>query len=82
MTCLCINVVDHLYGIVQPASMDRVADGDALSDAVDVLGRADVGLLGELFSGARVAFGDEVVHDDPVDITVNAVSVKGHRQHI
>jgi hypothetical protein len=59
------------------STKDRVAYMDALADTLNIESFAleEVGLVRELFSCAGVAFGDEVVHDDRVDVTVVGVSV-------
>lgn len=69
---LWIQLVDKLNGILDLAFVYGIADVDAFSNASHSLFRvADVGLLRELLGGTRIAFRDEIVHDDPVDITVS-----------
>lgn len=67
---LWINTIDHIDSLVDLAGVNGAAYPHAFPDALRIKRLGDVGLLGKLCSGARVAFGDEVVHDDPVDVTV------------
>jgi hypothetical protein len=56
---------------------DRVAYVYAVANAFDIecFSLEEIGLVRELFSSARVAFGDKVVHDDRIDVTDVGVSV-------
>jgi hypothetical protein len=70
-------VVEELDGFLDVSIEDRVAYLDSVADALDIecLALEEIGLVRKLFSCARVAFGDEVVHDDRVDVTNVGVSV-------
>ena len=69
---LWVELVNKLNGILDLALVDSIADVDAFANAGRGLFRiADVGLLGELLGGTGIAFRNEIVHDDPVDVTVS-----------
>lgn len=69
MAYLWINAVDHVDGLINLASVDGSSHSHAVSDGFGIERLGDVGLLCKLCGGARIAFRDEVVHDNPVDIT-------------
>ena len=77
MTYQGLVVVEELDSLLDVSTEDRVAYLDAVADAFDIecFTLEEIGLVRELFSCARVAFGDEVVHDDRVDVTDIGVSV-------
>lgn len=56
--------------------MYGVPDPDSLSDALDVGGLTEIRLLCELLGGSRVTFRDKVVHDDPVDVAFELISIR------
>ena len=70
-------VVEKLDSLLDVSTKDRVPYVYAIADAFDVecFSLEEIGLVRELFSSARVAFGDEIVHDDRIDVTDIGVSV-------
>jgi hypothetical protein len=53
--------------------MYGILDLHTLFDVCDIFGRRDIGLDGKLLRGRGIAFVDQVVHDDGVDVTVIAM---------
>jgi len=72
-TYLGVDAVHQLNGCLDLAIQNGVAYLNSLPYAVDIKGLAlvEVRLLSKLLGGARVAFGDEVVHNDIVDVAVS-----------
>lgn len=70
VTYLSIDTVDQLDGLLDIAAEDGVPYLDPLSYGVDIEGFAlvEVRLLSELLGSTWIAFGDEVVHNDIVDV--------------
>lgn len=71
MTDLVAQLVDLFNGLLYIAVMDGIPYFHALLDRRDVLGRLYSGLHGKPFGGRGVAFADEIVHDDEIDIAIH-----------
>jgi len=71
-TYLCIDAVDQLDGFLDVPTEDGVPYLDTLFHALQIEGLAlvDVRLLCKFLGGTWVSFGDEVVHNHQIDITV------------
>lgn len=70
-TYLVIDLIDELDSLFHVASVDGVAHSDALPNALHVLRVAEVGLLSKFLCCGGIAFRDEIVHDDPVDLAAS-----------
>lgn len=53
--------------------MDGFPDLNPLLYRVDAGGGVNVGFGSEFLSGGRIAFADQVVHDDGIEVSVDAV---------
>ena len=75
---LSINIVDELDGFLNLAGKNRISNLHSLMDAVDIerFALVEVRLLRKLFSSTRVAFRNQIVHDDQVDVTAVVVSAQ------
>lgn len=69
-THLRIQLIDPSDGILDISPLNGTPDRHAILYAVQVDLRAETSLMGESLSGVLVAFNDEVVHDEAVEVTV------------
>ena len=67
---LRVQVVDELDCLLQVTSMYRVSYLYPLLDKAVIWLTVDIGFHGKLFGCGRIALGDQIVHDEVVDISV------------
>ena len=66
-----VQVVDKLDGCLEISSMYRLAYLDPFVDAAEIGFWLNIRFRCKLLCGGRVAFGDQIVHDQIVHITVD-----------
>jgi hypothetical protein len=66
---LWLELIHAANGFIHVPSFNRIADQHTLLDGLEVDADVDPGFFGELGSGIAVAFDDQVVEHDPVQIT-------------
>jgi hypothetical protein len=69
-TYLGVKVVHEGDGVVHFASVQRLADVYSPFDAVEIHGRGETGFGTEVLRRGLVAFDDQIVHDEAVQVPV------------
>lgn len=68
---LRVELIDLLNGGLDIPRMNRSTDLDSFLNRLDICAGLDIGLEREFLRRSRVAIGDEVVHNQIIDITFN-----------
>lgn len=70
---LWTQVVDKLNGLLKVASIDEISYLYPLLDRAVVLWSINIGFHCKLLSSRRVALGDQVVHNQVIDVSEQAM---------
>ena len=63
-----VQVIDLVNSGIDITSVDSLSDLDTVLDRLLVNRKLHVCFLRKLFSSARIAFTDEIVHDDKINV--------------